>query len=109
LLSSLAWSGLQKPLDLIKNNFLDLIFADQFLMLLGSVWSLDCGFGIFCTQLLLMKSLKVLRDTCQVLELLAAHVAGIQIGAVHKALVFKKVSLLSGRIITLSKVASEWA
>jgi hypothetical protein len=44
-----------------------------------------------------------------VLELPAAHIAGIHIGAVHFAFVSKEVIILSGRIITLWKVASERA
>jgi hypothetical protein len=78
---------------------------------MGSVWSLDCGLWIFCThnQLLLVTSLKVLSDICQVLELPAAHIAGIQIGAVHFALVLEKVFIHPRRKITPWKVASEWA
>jgi hypothetical protein len=48
-------------------------------------------------------------DILQLLELIAAHIAGIQIGAVHLALVSKDAIFIFGCKITLWKVASEWA
>jgi hypothetical protein len=65
--------------------------------------------GIIFTQWDFVNFLEVFSDVCQVLELPAAHIAGIQIGAVHMALVMIKVNFISGRMITLWKVASKWA
>jgi hypothetical protein len=48
-------------------------------------------------------------DIYQVLELFAAQMAAMQIGAVHCALVLKKSFIHFGCIIALWKVANKWA
>jgi hypothetical protein len=54
-------------------------------------------------------SLNVSGDIFQVLELAAAHITGIQIGAVHFALVINEDVIHFSLKITLWKVAIEWA
>jgi hypothetical protein len=83
LIISLAMCKLQKSLHLINNHFFDLFFADLLLMLLSGLWSLDSTVRIFCAQLIFVISLHVNPEIYQVLELRAAHIAGIRIGAVH--------------------------
>jgi hypothetical protein len=99
----------QKSFNLIKNHFFDLIFADHFLLLLSGFWSLHSGVRTFCTMLPSQTSFEVSSDGWQVLELLAAHIAGIQIGAMHVALVFQKARFITRRVNTPWKVADKWA